>query len=57
MGQVVCGSKNKKAEKRVNEGRKRLADVIQELQTATAFDKTDLQCRLEEVRLIVCLLS
>ena len=43
----------KKAEKRVKEGRKRLADVIQELQTVTAFDQTSLQSRLEEVRLIV----
>ena len=49
----MCGSKKKKAEKRVKEGRKRLADVIQELQTVTAFDPTSLQSRLEEVRLTV----
>ena len=49
----MCGSKKKKAEKRVKEGRKRLADVIQELQTVTAFDRTILQSRLEEVRLVV----
>ena len=40
----------------MKEGRKRLADVIQELQTVTAFDQTSLQSRLEEVCLIVCFL-
>ena len=49
MSHIVCGSKKLKAEKRVKEGRKRLADVIQELQTSTIFDRGILQSRLQEV--------
>ena len=49
MSHIVCGSKKKKAEKRVKDGRKRLADVIQELQTSTSFDRDNLQSRLQEV--------
>ncbi|CAK0757602.1 hypothetical protein CVIRNUC_002554 [Coccomyxa viridis] len=52
--QIVCGGKKKKAEKRLKEGRKRLADVIQELQTVTAFDQTRLQSRLEEIDTVLC---
>jgi len=45
----VCGGKKKNAEKRVKEGRKRLADVIQDLQTSTSFDRSTFQTRLQEV--------
>jgi uncharacterized protein HemX len=37
------------AEARLKEGRKRLADVILELQASPTFDKTALQQRLEQV--------
>ena len=50
MSHIVCGSKKIKAEKRVKEGRKRLADVIQELQASTTFDRDTLQSKLQEVR-------
>ena len=48
---TVCGGKKKKAEKRVKEGRKRLGDVIKELQESSTFDRSVLQSRLEEVSL------
>ena len=35
----------------MKDGRKRLADVIQELQTSTSFDRDSLQSRLQEVNL------
>ena len=50
VSHIVWGSKKKKAEKRVRDGRRRLADVIQELQTSTSFDRDALQSRLQEVR-------
>ena len=49
VSHIVCGSKKKKAEKRVKDGRKRLADVIQELQTSTSVDRDNLKSRLQEV--------
>lgn len=46
----MCGGQKKKAEKRVKEGRKRLTDVIQELQTSNSFDRSIFQSRLQEVK-------
>ncbi|CAL5227233.1 g10157 [Coccomyxa viridis] len=54
VSHIVCGSKKKKAEKRVKDGRKRLADVIQELQTSTSFDRDNLQSRLQEIDTVLC---
>lgn len=48
---TTCGDKKKKmAEARLTAGRKRLADVILELQASPSFDSTVLQQRLKEVR-------
>ena len=48
---TTCGNKKKKvAEARLKAGRKRLADVILELQAAPSFDSTRLQQQLKEVR-------
>jgi len=49
LSHIVCGGKKKNAEKRVKEGRKRLADVIQDLQISTSFDRSTFQTRLQEV--------
>ena len=52
---TTCGSKKKKmAEARLKAGRKRLADVILELQGSLSFDATVLQERLQEVCQSVC---
>ena len=48
----MCGGKKKKAEKRVKEGRKRLGDIVKELQESSTFDRSALQSRLEEVHLL-----
>ncbi|CAL8466865.1 g6401 [Coccomyxa elongata] len=52
---TTCGSKKKKmAEARLKAGRKRLADVILELQGSPSFDATILQQRLQEVDGVLC---
>lgn len=52
---TTCGSKKKKmAEARLKAGRKRLADVILELQGSPSFDATVLQQRLQEVDGVLC---
>ncbi|BDA40843.1 hypothetical protein COCOBI_01-4970 [Coccomyxa sp. Obi] len=52
---ITCGSKKKKmAEARLKAGRKRLADVILELQGSPSFDATVLQQRLQEVDGVLC---
>ena len=48
----MCGSKKKKAEKRVKEGRKRLGDIVKELHESSTFDRSALQSRLEEVYIL-----
>ncbi len=48
---TVYGGSKKKAEKRLKEVRKRLGDVIKQLQESSTFDRSVLQSRLEEVYL------